>query len=80
MSSKYTEAFFIRVEPSLKAALENLLLLSSRAEFPTMGDLLRDILSSEAQKRLKKITKSKESECDCPEIQQIHTCGKKDQQ
>lgn len=72
MTTKFTEQIAVKVEPSLKAALDNLLDLSPRAEFPTMGDLLRDILSTAVKARLKKVM-DKEAECPCVEV---HTCGR----
>lgn len=62
MTTKFTEQIAVKVDPALKSALETLLSLSPRAEFETMGDLLRDILSTEVQKRIKKITSKKEGE------------------
>ena len=62
MTTKFTEQIAVKVDPPLKAALENLLALSPRSDFATMGDLLRDILETEVKKRLKKITSQKEDE------------------
>jgi len=76
MATKYSEALFVRVEPSLKAALENLLSLSTHNTYPTMGDLLRDILETGVKSRLKKAM-PKEEDCGCSETYQSHQCGKK---
>jgi hypothetical protein len=73
MKPSYTAQINIKVDPSLKAALDNLLTLSPRNEFPTMGDLLRDILDKAVATRLKKLMPKEEPECACIEV---HTCGR----
>ena len=70
MTTKYSEALFVRVEPSLKAALENLLSLSTHEKYESMGDLLREILSDGVKSRLKKVVNDK-ADCACIEV---HTC------
>jgi hypothetical protein len=76
MTTKFTSLIAFRASDSLKASVEQLLTMSSRVDYPTVGDLLRDIVETEVQKRLKKAIKAKEPECDCSESQQRHMCGK----
>lgn len=59
MSTKLTEQILVRMDPGLKSALENLLYMSDRQEYPTLSSLIRDILSVGVKNRLsRKVNKT----------------------